>query len=177
MRHIHWDATVGKIRTASYLTFLVALSIWVGGGVFDSIGSHFAWYSDPVAYVRGYAITKGTINPWPFTTAFLALTTLISIIVFARARVPGRRQVLIANAAVVLVLIATGVYFVPTLVKLGNHAQLTDASIITLSQTWVLMNLLRLAFLLALLAYALVALMRLSREPVEHAPASGRSGG
>jgi hypothetical protein len=150
------------IRQSIYIIFLIALSIWFGGGVFDSVSGHFAWYADPVTYVRGSAVgPEGMVNPWPFTTAFLALATLASIAAFAFARHPGRRAVLIANSCVVLALIATGVYFVPVLIKLGDPTQLTDPEIISYSQTWIRLNLVRLVFLLLVFAYALVALMRL----------------
>ncbi len=148
-------------RQTIYIIFLIALSIWFGGGVFDSVSGHFAWYADPVSYVRGSVVPEGMVNPWPFTTAFLALATLVSIAAFAFARHPGRRAVLVANSCVVLALIATGVYFVPVLIKLGDPAQLTDPEIISYSQTWIRLNLVRLVFLLVVFAYALVALMRL----------------
>lgn len=149
-------------RAAVYILFLVSLSIWVGGGVFDSISSHPAWHADPVAYVRGPAPPRGVVNPWPYTTGLLALATLMSLLVFVPARGPGRREVLVANGAVVLVLIATAVYFVPVLSQLAHPERLSDPQITSLSLMWIRLNVLRQVFLLGVLTYALIGLMRLS---------------
>ncbi|HEV3051239.1 MAG TPA: hypothetical protein VGX50_13075 [Longimicrobium sp.] len=154
-----------KTRLAIYIAFLVALAVWLGGGVFDSISSHPGWSADPVAHVRAPTPPSAArmVNPWPFTTMALALLTLAGIGAFARYRGPGRREVLVVLAGTFAILVVTGVYFVPTLYRLGNAAALSDAQIIAISLTWIRLNLIRLALLLALFVYALIGLMRLSQ--------------
>lgn len=155
-------------KLAIYIAFLVALAVWLGGGVFDSISSHPAWYADPVAYVRAPAAgPEGMVNPWPFTTAALGLLTLIAIAAFARHRGAGRREVLTVLAGVFIILVATGVYFVPTLFRLEEHAKLSDAQIASMSLMWMRLNMIRILILLALFVYALIGLMRLAQPRLD----------
>jgi cytochrome bd-type quinol oxidase subunit 2 len=157
-------------RLAIYIAFLVALAVWLGGGVFDTISSHPTWYANPVAYVRGpAAIPEGMVNPWPFTTAALGLLTLASIAAFARYRGHGRREVLTVLAGVFIILIATGVYFVPTLIRFANHAALSDAQVTSMSLMWMRLNVIRILLLLALFVYALIGLMRLAQPRLDPA--------
>lgn len=151
-------------KLAIYITFLVSLAVWVGGGVFDTLSGHPAWYANPVAFIRRPPYPEGMVNPWPFTTAILALCTLAALAAFARYRGAGRREVLIVLTGTIMVLIATGVYFVPTLVRLADHATLTDAQITSMSYRWMLLNVIRIVLLLGLLAYSLVSLLHLARE-------------
>lgn len=152
-----------KTRLSLYIVFIVALAVWVGGGVFDSISSHPAWYADPVKYTRAYAPPEGTVNPWPFTTAFLALSTLAALGAFARYRGAGRREVLLVLGVTFLILVVTALYFVPTLIKLADHQALTDAQITSMSRMWMRLNGVRILVLLALLIYSQVGLIRLVR--------------
>ena len=103
------------------------------------------------------------LNPCPFTTMLLALCTLAGLAAFARYRGPGRREVLVVLASVFVILVATGVYFVPTLIRLGNHPALTDAQITSMSYTWMKLNIARNVVLQALIVYALIGLMRLAQ--------------
>ena len=152
-----------KTRLSLYIVFIVALAVWTGGGVFDSISGHPAWYADPVKYTRTYAMPEGTVNPWPFTTAAIALTTLAALAAFVRYHGPGRREVLLVLGGTLVILVATALYFVPTLIKLANHEALTDAQITSMSLLWMRLNVVRIVVLLALLAYSLVSLTRLER--------------
>jgi hypothetical protein len=145
-----------------FITFVVALAIWVGSGVFDSLSSHPPWWADPAGYVRNQTPYPGTINPWPMTTALVGLCTLAGLVTFARHRGPGRREALIVFGGQFLILLATGFYFVPTLLKLANHAALTDAQIVDMSHTWMVLNTVRIVVVLTLLAYSQVALLRLA---------------
>lgn len=162
-----------KTRLAVYIAFLVALAVWLGGGVFDTISSNPGWSADPVAHVRAPAPPEASrmVNPWPFTTMALALLTLAGIGAFARYRGSGRREVLVVLAGTFAILVVTGVYFVPTLYRLANPAALSDAQIIAMSLTWIRLNLIRITLLLALFVYALIGLMRLSQP----SPATARS--
>jgi hypothetical protein len=153
---------LAKARPAVFIAFIVSLAVWVGGGVFHSIGSHSAWYTDPVRYIRAPAGPEATVNPWPLTTAVLALLTLLSLAVFATYRGPGYKRVLAVLGATFVILVATGVYFVPTLIKLGNHAALTEAQIVSLSHTWIHLNVIRIVIVLGLLVLSQTALMRLA---------------
>ena len=139
--------------------FVLALAIWTGGGVFQTLTDHSGWHADPVGWVRGYSVRSGSANPWPLTTAIAGLTTLATLGAFARYRGPGRRTVWISTAGALLVLLATGLYFVPRLGTIfGQTATLTDAQIIAYSNQWILLNAIRLVVLLALLYTALVGL-------------------
>lgn len=150
-------------RLALYIAFIVTLAVWAGSGVFDSISSHPAWYADPATYIRTYTAPAGTVNPWPFTTAVLALATLVNLAAFARYRGVGRREVLLVLGGTFLILFATAFYFVPTLFKLASPEALTDAQITAMSRTWMQLNVIRIVALLALLTYSQVGLIRLVR--------------
>ncbi len=152
-----------KTRLGIYIAFLVTAAIWMGSGVFESIGSHAAWYSDPVGYTRALTQPAGTINPWPFTTAALGLCTLAALVAVARHRGSGRREALVSLGGVFVILLATGLYFVPNLIKLADHAALADSQIVEMSRTWIRLNLIRMVVLLALYVYGLVGLVRLSQ--------------
>ncbi|WP_420128086.1 anthrone oxygenase family protein [Longimicrobium sp.] len=160
---------LSRTRISIFITFLVALAVWVGGGVFDSISSHPAWYANPATYVRGTVVTEGTINPWPFTTAVMALCTLAVLAAFARYRGPGRREVLAAALGTFVILVATGVYFVPTLMRLADHAALSDAQIASMSRMWMGLNVIRIILVLALFVYGLIGLMRMGQPRLEPA--------
>jgi hypothetical protein len=108
-----------------------------------------------------YTAPEGTVNPWPFTTAALALSTLAALTVFARYRGPGRREVLLVLVGTLLILVMTAFYFVPTLIKLGNHEALTDGQITAMSRTWMQLSVARIASLIALLTFSQVGLIRL----------------
>jgi hypothetical protein len=154
-----------RTRISLYVAFIVALGIWSGSGVYDTIHGHPGWWSDPVAWVRAPVAPRDalSLNPWPFTTMLLALCTLAGLGAFARYRGAGRREVLVVLTSVFVILVATGVYFVPTLYRLGNHAALTDAQITGMSYTWMRLNIARNVVLQALMVYALVGLMRLAQ--------------
>lgn len=159
----------GTIRVSLYMAFLLALAIWAGSGVFETISSHPAWHADPVAHIRTPVPPSGEVNPWPFTTAVLALLTLACIAAFARYRGPGRREVLVVLAGTSVVLLATGVYFVPTLVRFADHTSLTDVQITSMSLTWIWLNLVRIVVVCGLFVYALVGLMRLGQARIQPA--------
>jgi hypothetical protein len=150
-----------RTRVSLYIAFLVSLAVWVGGGVFDSISSHPAWHANPVAHVRTVTPPPGFVNPWPFTTAVVALLTLACMAAFARYRGDGRREVLLVLAGVFAILLATGLYFVPNLIRLEGHAALSDAQITSISLSWIRLNVARIIVVLGLLVYGLVGLMRL----------------
>jgi hypothetical protein len=157
-----------RTRISLFIAFLVALGIWSGSGVYDTVRGHPAWWADPVAWVRAPLSPQDalSLNPWPFTTMLLALCTLAGLAAFARYRGPGKREVMVVLVSVFLILVATGVYFVPTLIRLGNHAALTDAQITTMSYRWMQLNILRNVVLQALIVYGMVGLMRLAQARV-----------
>lgn len=159
-----------------YLLFITTLAIWLGGGVFDSLRTNLFWYLHPVASVRTVTEPEGQFNPWPLTTALLALTTLAGLSLFARYQGPGRRTVLGVLISTFLILLVTGLYFVPTLIKLAQPTQLSDAQIIGMSRTWVSLNLIRMALLLGIFFYALLGLMQLVRPWPAPRPEAGQPG-
>ena len=154
-----------RTKISLYIAFLVTLAVWVGGGVFDTVSSHPGWYANPVEYVRSSVVPKGAVNPWPFTTAALALCTVAALAAFARYRGPGRADVLKVLLATLAILTVTGVYFVPTLLQLSRHATLTDDEITSMSLMWMRLNLTRIVLLLVLLVYAQIVLVRIARVP------------
>ena len=149
-------------RLAIYIMFIVALAIWTGAGIHDTIGSHTAWFANPVAYIQSSAAPDGAVNPWPYTTGLLVLCTLAAMAAFLPYRGLGRRQMIFVLAVITVILVATGAYFVPTLMKLGNHATLGEEQIISMSRTWIRLNIARQILLVALLIYSLVLLTRMS---------------
>src|ERR1700749_128975 len=98
-----WNNPVEATRIILFRTFIIALAVWVGAGLFSSINEHSAWYADPVGWVRNAKPRAGTINPWPILTAIVALFTLVSLVPFAVGGGPGRREALFALGATVLV--------------------------------------------------------------------------
>ena len=150
-------------RVAVFIAFLVALGIWFGSGVFDSISNHPSWYADPVRFTRGYTVPEGIVNPWPLTTALLALFTLAVLATFATYRGAGRREVLTAGLGVLAILVATGIYFVPTLMTLAEPAALSDPQIRSMSLLWIRMNVIRILLCIGLFTYGLVGLMRMAQ--------------
>ncbi|HWI19632.1 MAG TPA: hypothetical protein VNT81_17890 [Vicinamibacterales bacterium] len=149
-------------RLYMFIAFVLALATWTGAALHETIGSHPGWYSQPVRHVREAATAPGTINAWPFTTTFLLVTTLAAGIAFAGYRGPARVGVLVILAATAAILAATLAYFVPTLMRLANHAALSDAEIVSMSMTWMAVNLARLATLLVLVVSSLIVLRRLA---------------
>ena len=155
---------MAETRLVIFRIFILVLALWTGAGVFYFINGNVAWYSQPVAWVRAAHPQPGSINPWPIMTALVALATLLSLAVFAFSRGPGRREALIILSVTVVILIATGVYFVPRLILIFERtATLTDAQLIDLSRAWVRWNVLRIVVLIGLLYYGLVALGRMTR--------------
>lgn len=148
-------------RIIALRLFVIALAIWLGGGLFQVIEGHLAWYSDPVAWIRGGVAQAGAMNPWPITTAFVGVTTLVTLGLFALYRGPGWREVLAASGITLVILFATGIYFVPTLIMLSGHELLSNAQIIDASRMWIGLNVVRMVVLLAVMHVALVAVGRL----------------
>ena len=151
-------------RIILFRTFIIALAVWVGAGIFSSINDSFAWYSDPVGWVRNAKPRAGTVNPWPILTAIVALLTLVSLAFFAFGGGPGRREALVALGATVLVLAATGLYFVPRLILIfARTDSLSDPQIIAASRAWILWNWVRIVYVLGVLYYALAAAAKMRR--------------
>ena len=155
-----------RLQVSLFIFFVVALAVWVGGGVFLAIATHAHWYSQPVEYIRSASAsaTAGEVNPWPITTAIIALATLSGLVAFARYRGPGRREALGSMTVVLVVLVATFAYFVPTLLKFAKPEILSDAQIVSMSRTWVVANLVRIASLLGVLILSQVALLRFGKS-------------
>ena len=151
-------------RLVIFRLFVIALAIWTGGGVFQTITAHQGWHADPVGWVRHYAVQAGSTNPWPLTTALVGLTTLLVLGAFFRYSGPGRANVLISTSGALLVLLATALYFVPRLITIFQRtATLTDAQIIAYSNQWILFNAIRLLILFGLLYASLLALGDMGR--------------
>lgn len=139
--------------------FIVILGIWTGAGVHDTLMNHFAWWADPVSYVRGRVMVPGIVNPWPFTTGVFALLTLTALASFARYRGEAKRAVMVVLICAVVVLGVTGVYFVPQLGVMADPS-LPDADLIRYSKDWIRYNAVRIVFLVGLFYYALTTLRR-----------------
>lgn len=149
-------------RRVIFQAFIVILGIWTGAGIHDTLMNHFAWWADPLTYVRGRVLIPGIVNPWPFTTGLLALLTLTALASFARYQGEARRAVMVILASAVVVLAATGVYFVPQLGVMNDPA-LTDGDLMRYSKDWIRYNAVRIVFLVGLFYCALSALSRMSR--------------
>ena len=149
-------------RLVAFRIWILAVALWAGAGVYFAINTHWAWYSDPVAWVANTHPAPGSINPWPAMTAVVVLATLVLLGFFASGRVPGRRGALILGGGTVVILVATVAYFVPQLVLIFQRAtSLTEAQSIAASRAWVCWNLVRIFTLLGLLYYALTLLPRI----------------
>ena len=155
----------GSGRLVIFRLFVIALAIWTGGGVFQTITDHQAWHADPVGWVRQYSPPAGWANPWPLTTGLLGVMTLLALGAFARYSGLGRRYALISIFGAVVILLATGFYFVPRLITIFERTTtLTDAQIIAYSNQWILFNAIRLVALVALLYASLLGLGQMDRD-------------
>ncbi len=149
-------------RRAVFQAFIVILGIWTGAGVHDSVMNHFSWWQDPVAYVRGRVIIPGLVNPWPFTTAAFGLLTVTGLAAYVRYKGEAKRALVLIFGGVLLVLLVTGLYFVPRLGLFEPDTTLSDAEIISYSRDWIRYNAVRLVILIALFYYALSTLARMA---------------
>ena len=146
-----------------FRVFIITLALWTGAGVYTSIAEHVGWYSDPVGWVRNSKPQAGAVNPWPLMTAALGLVTLITLLGMFAYRGDGRRTAFATLAGTIVVLAATGLYFVPQLMLIFSRTEsLNDAQLIAASRAWVIWNAVRIVFLLGLLYYGLVALSRMA---------------
>ena len=66
----------------------------------------------------------------------------------------------VALGSVFLILVAAGVYFVPTLGRLADHTALTATQMTVRSRTWIRLKVAWIIALLGLLADATIALVR-----------------
>lgn len=158
---------MGAFGRAAYRIFVLLLGIWTGSGVHDSLSNHFAWHADPVAYANR-PILPGTFSPWPFSTLLLLIATVAAAIALWRYRGPGRREALAAIGGTAVVLVATLAWFVPELGRMFGDPPMAGAELISHSRTWIVLNAVRIAALIVLFYYALVALGRtggVSRQP------------
>jgi hypothetical protein len=151
---------VSRPQLIAYRIFVVALGVWTGSGIHDTIQGHWGWYHDPVEWIRTSVAQAGSINPWPITSALLLLATLAALGLSLRYRGPGRRDALIPLLGTLAIIVVTLAYFVPMLGKLADPASLSDAEIISDSRTWIVLNIIRQLILVALFYRALVALGR-----------------
>lgn len=149
-------------RRVIFQAFIIILGIWTGAGIHDTLMNHFAWWADPLTYVRGRVLIPGIVNPWPFTTGMLAMLTLTALASFARYQGEAKRSVMAILACAVVVLGVTGVYFVPQLGVMNDPA-ITDADLMRYSKDWIRYNAVRIVFLVGLFYYALSTLSRMSR--------------
>jgi hypothetical protein len=149
-------------RRVIFQAFIVMLGIWTGAGIHDTLMNHFAWWADPLSYVRGRVAVPGIVNPWPFTTGMLGILTLTALAAFARYRGEARRAVLVILVCAVAVLAVTGVYFVPQLGIMADPA-ITDADLLRHSKDWIRFNAVRIVFLVGLFYSAVSTLARMSR--------------
>jgi hypothetical protein len=153
-------------RRRVFQAFIVILGIWTGAGIHDTLMNHFAWWADPLGYVRGRVPAPGIVNPWPFTTGILALLTLTALAFFARYRGEARRAVMGVLVSAVVVLAVTGAYFVPQLGVMADPT-ITDADLLRYSKDWIRYNAARICFLVGLFYFALSTLARMSRADRE----------
>lgn len=154
---------MGAPGRAAFRIFVLLLGIWTGSAFHETAATSFAWHADPVAWASRPA-WPGLVNPWPFSTMALLLATLAAGIAAWRDRGPGRQAALVATGGTALILAATLAWFVPQLgVMFGEGGTLDDAALVARSRTWIMLNLVRFAALIALFFTALVALGRIGR--------------
>ncbi|MDZ4685404.1 MAG: hypothetical protein SH850_10110 [Planctomycetaceae bacterium] len=149
-------------RRVVFQAFIVILGIWTGAGIHDTLMNHFAWWADPLAYVRERVLVPGIVNPWPFTTGIFSILTLTALASFARYRGEAKRAVMAVLVSAVMVLAVTGVYFVPQLGRMADPA-LPDADLLRYSKDWIRFNAARIVFLIGLFYFAVSTLARMSK--------------
>jgi hypothetical protein len=150
---------MGPVCLNAYRVFLLLFAIWGGSGLFESIGTHSAWWADPVAYAA-VPPRPGQINPWPPLTVLLLVSLLASAATIWRYRGPGRRKALTTLTAAALTLAATFAYFVPELNRMFGAGAFSDAQLVAHSRAWIGLNALRIAIVLAAVYWGFVALGR-----------------
>lgn len=149
-------------RISAVRFFALALVLWTGAGLHESISNHFGWWADPVAYAAAPS-PPGLVNAWPFTTIVLLLATIAAAVCVRGYRGPGKREAVIALGGAGLVLVATLGFFVPQLGVLADPAIAPDA-LVAASRRWITLNMLRTVVLLILGWNALIALGRFAPE-------------
>ncbi len=149
-------------RRVIFQAFIVILGIWTGAGIHDTLMNHFAWWADPLSYVRGRVAVPGIVNPWPFTTGIFGILTLTALASFVRYRGEAKREVMAVLVSAVMVLAVTGVYFVPQLGVMADPA-LPDVDLLRYSKDWIRFNAVRIVCLVGLFYFAVSTLVRMSR--------------
>jgi hypothetical protein len=157
---------ITKTKLNLLITYLVILAIWLGSAFHDSFYSNYTWYMDPITHIDFTTthIVPGSLNPWPFSTMAVLIITIISFFLFRKYNGPGKREVNTSILGTFILLVITFAYFVPTLGKIFGEKGIYDAeSLISMSRTWVILNVIRFIILLYLFISGLRGLMKLNK--------------
>lgn len=157
---------MNNIQLTAYRIYVLALGNLLGGGLHDTIRRGPAWFSDPIAWVRGAGEQPGSVHPFFYTSGLLTLTTLVALALMWTYRGPGRKGALVTLAGTLVILVVTYFHLVPASWAIYAHpAVLSDAEIIRNSRMWLTLDVLRQLLYIGFFYTALVALGRFVRKP------------
>ncbi len=150
------------IRELLYAIACLSFAIVIGAAVYEHIGVVPRWSAAPPASLTMFQGRYG-VNPAPFwmfihpVTLLLIITTLVLF-----WKTGSRNHILFSLSAYVVILIVTGIYFVPELISitqtpLGDTA---DATLTARAQTWETMSLVRLGVLIMIAIYLFLGLSK-----------------
>jgi hypothetical protein len=156
-----------RTRFTIYILFIYFQAIWLGSGFHESISTNIAWFKDPLTRIN-HAVNHplpGAINAWPISTALLLLTTITAFFVFLKYKGKGKKEAFSAIVGTLVILLATFLYFVPTLIKVFTQTDTFSAEqLISMSRQWVILNFIRLFLLMALFLLSLLGLVKLAKQ-------------
>jgi len=154
---------ITKTKKSFFIGYLVFSAIWLGAAFHDTFSTNYTWYTDPLRYIK-YTIsniTPGAISPWPFSTILLLISAIIALILFIKYKGPGKKEAITSIAGTLVIIAITLVYFVPTLGKIfGDTNKYDESMLVTMSRTWVLLNVVRFLILVYLFINGLRALAK-----------------
>lgn len=156
-------------RLIIYILFLLFLAIWVGSAFHDTVSTNLTWYQDPMTHINHmvHHPIPGAINTWVISTGLLSVITIIALIVFISYRSSGRMEVMSTIVGTLIILLTTFLYFVPTLIKIFEKTNdYSREALISMSQQWVMLNVIRLCVLITLFLAGLMGLIKISRQPL-----------
>ncbi len=154
---------ITKTKRGFFIVYLLFFAIWLGAAFHDSFSTNFAWYHDPMVYIKFTTenAIPGIINPWPLSTILFLLSTLVALFLLTKYKGPGKKGAFISVCGALAIIIATLIYFVPGLSKIFGHTnEYSQASLVAMSRTWILLNILRFIMLVFLFLAGLRALAK-----------------
>lgn len=142
-----------SITAIALWALVIALGVQTGAGIFETRVLVPLWSSNPPASVAAYLAQplRPDSGPrlWIFLSPATALIAVVNLILALMSAGPRRAWWIAGAASGVAVLVATFAYFVPVLLSLSRMSELPEAAARAKVRTWVALNYVRAAVLVA----------------------------